>query len=169
MTSLTSRRALLTTAALLPVAACATATTPSTSTSPTLSLANIAADTTMFANALAALLPLIPNTSAAVIAQVDQGAQLVASIATSIASAASTTAVASGKLVISTVSSIAQAVLGLFPGGGTAVTIANAVLGLLPEFTALLGISGGVAAPVGVTPNAAKATLAMLPKSKYLP
>jgi len=125
----------------------------------------LAADETLFANALAALEPLVPPSAANVLAQIQQAETVVVGAINSVASANAT----SGQSLINTVTAVASAILGLFPGGGTAVEIAKAVLALIPEVAAIFGISGAVA-PVG-TPSAgaARTLLAALPRSPLLP
>jgi hypothetical protein len=153
---------LLTGAALFAVAGCATGTT--TATGPT-----IAADATLLANALASLQTLIPPGSQEVFAQVVTAAEAVAKDATTLATATGSTAIGAGSDIISLITSVAPAVIGLFPGGGTAVAIAQAALALLPELASMLGLVkyAKSSVPVTTTPTAARALLAPLPRSPF--
>jgi hypothetical protein len=155
------RRALLANGTLvLLVAACATATT-----TPSLS-AQLAADGQLLANGLAAIEPL-PASASAVLAQVQAAAATVAKdVAALAASATPSTSVVSE--IVGEVGDIAPIVLGLFPGGGTAVAIVQALVSLAPSLLSALGITaapraGGVAP--SMTPAQARAVLSALPRA----
>ncbi|CAN5950501.1 unnamed protein product [Sphagnum jensenii] len=127
-----------------------------------LDTATIKADETLFANALAALKPLLPTSANGILQQIETAETAV------VAAINGTPTAGSGQTVITIVSSVAAAIIGLFPGGGTAVTIAQAVLALVPEVAALFGLSGAPGAPSPMALPTAKALLASLPTSPLI-
>jgi hypothetical protein len=129
------RQVLLAMTALLPLplAAC-----PGTTTAPPL-----ATDLQLFENALAAIEAALP-TGSPLIATIEAD---IATVEAEITAGASSPSATTASLL----ESIASAVLGLFPGGGTIVTIANAILSLLS------GLGVALARPHILTMTAADA------------
>lgn len=127
-----------------------------------LDTATIKADETLFANALAALKPLLPPSANGILQQIETAETAV------VAAINGTPTAGSGQTVITIVSAVAAAIIGLFPGGGTAVTIAQAVLALVPEVAALFGLSGAPGTPSPMALPTAKAVLASLPTSPLI-
>jgi len=126
--------------------------------------ATIQADLTLLSNALNYLEPLVKAVpgSAAVYAQI---VSALATVEQAEASAAPTTTTLS--TVTGLLTAVGPAIIGLFPGGGTAVTIAEAVVSLLPELESLAGIAS--ATPnrrVFMTVEAAHAVLDKLPAAR---
>jgi len=165
-TMLFASSTLLTGAALLAATGCSTTTT--TPTTPT-AVPTIASDATLLANALAALEPLIPSAAQAVYAQVVAAATTVAKDATTLLTATGTTATNAGTEILSLISTIGPAIVGLFPGGGTAVTIIQAAISLAPELASLLGLASYAKSSVAsvMPPTLARGVLAGLPRSPH--
>src|ERR1019366_360173 len=128
-----SRRTLLGTVPALGLAACV-GVAPGTTTTSTLAQ-TLAADEQLLANGLAAVGPLVNGVigpaAAAAYAQVQALAVLVAKDQAALV-AANPTGPTTVQTIVSLANTLGPAIIGLFPGGGTAVTIANAILGLMP-------------------------------------
>jgi hypothetical protein len=179
MQPLSRRTVLLCAAAPLALAACQTNSTATTGPSPLVPPpATAASDTTLLANALAELETLLPPGNA-VLAKAQAAAALVAKDAAAVAAATSPTAVVStGQEILDAALPVAQGVLGLFPGGGTAVIVAQAILGLLPTFAGWFGLTMPTSTalnfavrqmPILLPLPLARALLGGLPKSPHLP
>ena len=126
--------------------------------------ATIQADLTVLSNALNDLEPLVKAApgSAAVYAQI---VAALGTVEQAEASAAPTTTTVS--TITGLLTAVGPAIIGLFPGGGTAVTIAEAVVSLLPELESLAGIAS--ATPnrrVFMSVEAAHAVLDKLPAAR---
>jgi hypothetical protein len=156
-----SRRVLLGSAAITPLFGLVDcATTPSAPT------ATVQTDLALLANALQALGPLVNTApgSAAVFAQV---ASALAAVQQAMAAATSAATSATVATLTSLLTTLGPAIIGLFPGGGTAVTIVQAVISLLPELEALVGIASVAPnRPIYMTPAMAHGLLAVLPPAR---
>ncbi len=142
----------------LALLATACTTTPGSKTQ-TLNVSLITQDLMLLNSAVAAFGPMLPPSESSAAQTVAHAAQLITADLQQFKQTPQTTtaqeALQAGVMA-------ANVVIGLFPGGGTAVTIAKAVLGLEPEIAALLGLSGAPA--VDALPVAqAKAVLYGLP------
>jgi hypothetical protein len=146
-------RALLSTLPALALVACSTTTT----TTP---MTQINTDLQLLANGLSALLPFLPASAGAVSAQVQT---TLAEVQRALAATPTPTTIQGiGTLI----TNLAPAVIGLFPGGGTAVTVVGAIVALLPTIEAAIGLAGAEAsARATMTPAMARGVLATLPKA----
>lgn len=144
-----SRRALLGATAIAALAAC-TSTTGASS------------DLQLVASGLAALIPVLPASATSAVQQAQAVLQAVQS------ALASNPTLTTIQQIGSLIADLAPAVIGLFPGGGTAVAIVNAIVALLPEIeTAFGGASmaakfGAKKVQVVTTPADARAFLRTL-------
>ena len=135
--------------------------------SGTTSTATVSSDLQLLANALAAEQAYIPASDAALVKQVQTA------LATVQAAVNANPNISTIQGIATVVEDVAPAIVGLFPGGGTAVTIVDAAVALLPELESLLGVPSasvasarvGVPAAYVMTPEMARAVLATLPKA----
>lgn len=160
---LARRAALL--AATATLGACVTGTTP---VAP---ISSLAADAQLLANGLAALVPLISPVAGAdaakILADVQAAAATVAADAKAIAASA-TPSTSLVQEIVSLASGLGPLVIGLFPGGGTAVTIAQALIALAPTLLSAIGVTSMapkvmmMVRPAVMTPAMARGVLAVV-------